>query len=586
MYRGLYWKKVPPHEVDGSLWENVIDLIPEGLATFDAEELEASFGNRGTTRMQDKDKETGSSGKGGSGGKEYVSLLDHKRATNAGIALARLGIPHGGGLGGAILALDEEKLCLSKCSALLAIAPTAEETELLRAYDGDTALLGSTERYFFELIAVPRLVPRLRSWVTKMRFHQQAAELLERQAALRASFEVMLTSEALHVALGLILALGNALNAGTARAGAFGFRIDATLEAIGTSRASSSSSVVGFLARHAARTSPDLAARVAKATRGLAPSVRLDPSELDKELTTMRSDLKACENALKAHESAEAAKERAEQKRREEVDAAARAAVHAAMEAARMGRPVAVDLPGTSAAPAEISDRFTPVMSEFVAEATAKVREMEEGAAALDTAAAKVCTFLCEREEASVTIAHTLLCRLHTFATGLVAAHEQAESERLAQAGKEAKANEQRVTRSSRRAAEKAAAGGEDFEASEASLRAIMEDGDGHADARAEARRETSGRRLTHRRESANAPKSPDELQALFTRRATMGTMEKGSSTRSSRAAQQQQQPPCSPGKRPRRSLTEGDAADEESSWLRKTVAAESEDDDEDDEPK
>ena len=73
MYRGLYWKKVPPHEVDGSLWENVIDLIPEGLATFDAEELEASFGNRGTTRMQDKDKETGSSGKGGSGGKEYVS---------------------------------------------------------------------------------------------------------------------------------------------------------------------------------------------------------------------------------------------------------------------------------------------------------------------------------------------------------------------------------------------------------------------------------------------------------------------------------------------------------------------------------
>ena len=46
-------------------------------------------------------------------------------------------------------------------------------------------------------------------------------------------------------------------------------------------------------------------------------------------------------------------------------------------------------------------DRFTPVMSEFVAEATAKVREMEEGAAALDTVAAKVCTFLCEREEAS-----------------------------------------------------------------------------------------------------------------------------------------------------------------------------------------
>ena len=149
MYRGLYWKKVPEHQVDGSLWENVIDLIPEGLATFDAEELEMAFGNKvATKRAEERDKGDGGKEGAASGkaGKEYVSLLDNKRATNAGIALARLGIPHGGGLTKAILSLDEERLCLSKCTALLAIAPTAEEGELIRAYDGDTALLGSTER--------------------------------------------------------------------------------------------------------------------------------------------------------------------------------------------------------------------------------------------------------------------------------------------------------------------------------------------------------------------------------------------------------------------------------------------------------
>ena len=65
-----------------------------------------------------------------------------------------------------------------------------------------------------------------------------------------------------------------------------------------------------------------------------------------------------------------------------------------------------------------------------------------------------------------MTIAHTLLSAAYVWRARW--RRTTAESERLAQAGKEAKANEQRVTRSSRRAAEKAAAGGEDFEASEA----------------------------------------------------------------------------------------------------------------------
>ncbi len=49
------------------------------------------------------------------GGPTFVSILDHKRATNAGIALARLGIPHGGELARAILEMDEARLVMSTC---------------------------------------------------------------------------------------------------------------------------------------------------------------------------------------------------------------------------------------------------------------------------------------------------------------------------------------------------------------------------------------------------------------------------------------------------------------------------------------
>ena len=218
-YRGIYWKKVAPAAVDGSLWENVIDLIPPELATFDAEELDGAFGNKQTSNLSSTALSGGSTPRGGP---THVALLDNKRATNAGIALARLGIPHGGGLTRAILGMDEHRLCLAKATSLLAVAPTAEEAELIRAFDGDVSQLGSTERYFAELIAIPRLTPRLRAWVVKMTFRSQAADLLERQGKLAASLEAMLASDALHVSLGLLLALGNALNAGKRTGGAQG----------------------------------------------------------------------------------------------------------------------------------------------------------------------------------------------------------------------------------------------------------------------------------------------------------------------------------------------------------------------------
>lgn len=43
--------------------------------------------------------------------------------------------------------MDEAQLPLHKCSALLGVAPTAEEVEILKGYDGDVNLLGTTERW-------------------------------------------------------------------------------------------------------------------------------------------------------------------------------------------------------------------------------------------------------------------------------------------------------------------------------------------------------------------------------------------------------------------------------------------------------
>ena len=84
--RGVYWKKLGTSAVSGSVWQGAeAALAPEAIA-FDADELEAAFGTRPA-------KATASDGalstpRGGAAA--HVSLLDMKRATNAGIALARL----------------------------------------------------------------------------------------------------------------------------------------------------------------------------------------------------------------------------------------------------------------------------------------------------------------------------------------------------------------------------------------------------------------------------------------------------------------------------------------------------------------
>lgn len=581
-----------PASVEGSLWSAASSLLSEELAAFDLTELEATFATRPT-----KSRHGDSAAAGGAttprGGIAYVTLLDVKRATNAGIALARLGLPHGGALPTAILELDDTKLCLNKASALLAVAPTPEEAELLRAYDGDPALLGSTERYFLELLSIPRLTQRLKSWVVQQRFEAQAADLLDRQRRLTATLVEMSTCGPLHTALALLLELGNRLNAGTARANAAGVRIDSLSQLVSTR---SSSSVLGFLVRHAHRADPTLIDGIRAATARLGTSCRLDANEMASELSCLVGDLTAATRAVEAHEraevEAEAAKAEAkkaedEAKAAEEAEAyqnplsgaaIALAALNAAMTQTNgvvdddddgEQAPTA-DADAPPAAAAGPTDRFGEVMRPFVNAAQSEIAEVQTSAEELSVAAKGACTFFCERDDMSVAAAHTLLVRVHAFGAAIIGAHDQAEAEKAAALQVEAK--EAKMKAKAARTPSGAPADG--FEASDSSLRAIMEDDeDGGAEAPTLFSTPFKGapttRRLTALKSGGDDGgfKSPDELKLLFTRRATTGSMMKSDrATPGTGNAKGVATPgietlvdtpgietvPCSPGKRPR----------------------------------
>ena len=201
--RGVYWKK-RQQAVDGTVWTAAALKTAAAATAFSQAELEEAFG----TRAPQKSASSRSVAVAHRG--DHIALLDPRRAQNAGIALKSAGLPAlGGPLRAALLAMDSAALGPARCEVLLSVAPTPEEVELLRSYDGDVAQLGMTERYFLELASVPKLVPRLRVCVGRRQLPAQAEERLACLHALRQGLRQLRDSAALQFGVagrGVVLA--------------------------------------------------------------------------------------------------------------------------------------------------------------------------------------------------------------------------------------------------------------------------------------------------------------------------------------------------------------------------------------------
>ena len=388
--------------------------------------------------------------------------------------------------------------------------------ELLRAYDGEASLLGSTERYFLELIEIPSLPSRLTSWATKQRFASQAADLSHRISILSGGLDRVCSSHALHKALGMMLALGNAINAQSSRSQASGFRLDASLPQICAMRtngqgAATGGSLLSFLARHAEQMADGSLAQLGEETAGLAEACKIEPEELQREVLALRKEV----------ESVRAALERPAQ-------SASTAAGGVAEKA--------------EAEKAECGDQFATVMRHFVVEAEGRVVRIEEELAGLVARGEESCRFFCEASP-SLSSAHALLLRLKELSSGMAAAVAQHLSQATrAGAAADHKQRQQQQQQQQQHAAlmlspRRAAASKPvsttpvvEFEACDASLKRILEDEPEDEAGEELAQPPTPTRKLRRVGNAAAGlpPSAADaraaqaaELQALFLRRAS-----------------------------------------------------------------
>ncbi|CAA7032359.1 unnamed protein product [Microthlaspi erraticum] len=157
--------------------------------------------------------------------KKIIRLIDGKRAQNCEIMLSNVKVPLQD-LMNSVLNLDESALDADKVENLNKFCPTTDEMSKLKAYDGDKNMLGKCELFFLEMMKVPRVDKKLRAFSFKIQFSSQISQLRDSLNVVHSTAEQIKNSEKLKRIMQTVLAIGNALNQGTNRGNAVGFKLD------------------------------------------------------------------------------------------------------------------------------------------------------------------------------------------------------------------------------------------------------------------------------------------------------------------------------------------------------------------------
>ncbi|CAM9408804.1 unnamed protein product [Chrysoparadoxa australica] len=234
--RNLFWSKIPDTKIAGTVWEKLDKEMggsdqragdDQKILPFDfVDDIRDKFckaaPKAGANVDEEKRKAEEERKKRAA---QQINLLDPKTLQNAGIGLAKLRLPNSK-ITQAVIRVDEKVFELEQVRALLKQAPTAEDIGTLKEFDGDKSKLGKVEKFFLETMDIPRYRLRLECWVFKMSFQKETAALVETLDVLERALKQVQSSPAFNKLLKVILGVGNLLNCGTPRGGAYGYKVD------------------------------------------------------------------------------------------------------------------------------------------------------------------------------------------------------------------------------------------------------------------------------------------------------------------------------------------------------------------------
>ncbi|KAI4344275.1 hypothetical protein L6164_011521 [Bauhinia variegata] len=294
----LHWLKLP-RVVSGSLWAEAQKSGEDSKAPeIDMSELESLFSaavpSSGPAKKSNIQSSVGPKF-------DKVQLIEHRRAYNCEIMLSKVKVPlHD--LMSSVLELEESALDIDQVENLIKFCPTKEEMELLKGYTGEKEKLGRCEQFFLELMKVPRVESKLRVFSFKIQFHSQVSDIRKSLNIVNASAEEFRNSVKLRRIMQTILSLGNALNQGTARGSAIGFRLDSLLKLTETRARNNKMTLMHYLCKVLADKLPEVL-DFSKDIANLEPAAKIQLKFLAEEMQAISKGLEKVVQELSTSEN-------------------------------------------------------------------------------------------------------------------------------------------------------------------------------------------------------------------------------------------------------------------------------------------
>ncbi|KAL1217559.1 Formin-like protein 13 [Cardamine amara subsp. amara] len=291
-----HWLKLT-RAVNGSLWaETQMSSEASKAPEIDMTELENLFS---ASAPEQAGKSRLNSSRGPK--PEKVQLIEHRRAYNCEIMLSKVKVPLQD-LMNSVLNLEESALDADQVENLIKFSPTREEMELLKGYNGDKDKLGKCELFFLEMMKVPRVETKLRVFSFKLQFCSQISELRNSLSVVNSAAEQVKNSEKFKRIMQTILSLGNALNQGTARGAAVGFKLDSLPKLSETRARNNRMTLMHYLCKILAEKIPEVL-DFTKELSSLEPAAKIQLKFLAEEMQAINKGLEKVVQELSLSEN-------------------------------------------------------------------------------------------------------------------------------------------------------------------------------------------------------------------------------------------------------------------------------------------
>uniref|UniRef100_A0A2I3RSA2 Dishevelled associated activator of morphosis 1 n=2 Tax=Pan TaxID=9596 RepID=A0A2I3RSA2_PANTR len=285
------------NKLEGTVWTEIDDT--KVFKILDLEDLERTFS---AYQRQQKEADAIDDTLSSKLKVKELSVIDGRRAQNCNILLSRLKLSNDE-IKRAILTMDEqEDLPKDMLEQLLKFVPEKSDIDLLEEHKHELDRMAKADRFLFEMSRINHYQQRLQSLYFKKKFAERVAEVKPKVEAIRSGSEEVFRSGALKQLLEVVLAFGNYMNKGQ-RGNAYGFKIS-SLNKIADTKSSIDKNItlLHYLITIVENKYPSVL-NLNEELRDIPQAAKVNMTELDKEISTLRSGLKAVETELEYQKS-------------------------------------------------------------------------------------------------------------------------------------------------------------------------------------------------------------------------------------------------------------------------------------------